>query len=134
MIDEQIEKTINYWLTSAEYDVGVVKSLFKKKKYHYSLFFGHLSLEKILKAIYVKKKSAHAPITHSLPYLVEKAELEIETERLEKLAEFMEFYIEGRYPKDMEAIFKKCNKSFTKEKLKEIREMFEWLKKKLKTL
>jgi HEPN domain-containing protein len=134
MDDEQLKKAIDYWLTSAEYDVDVAKSLFKKKKYHYSLFFGHLTLEKVLKAIYIKKKSAHAPITHSLPYLVEKAELEIDSERLERLAEYMEFYIEGRYPKDLEAVFKKCNRPFTKKKLKEITEMFEWLKRKFITL
>ena len=134
MDNEQIKKTVNYWLTSAEYDFEVAKSLFKKKKYHYALFFGHLALEKILKAIFVKKKSSHAPITHSLPYLVDKAELEIDTLRLEKLAEFMEFYIEGRYPRDMEAVFRKYDKSFSKEKLKEVKEMFEWLKKKLKRL
>lgn len=131
---EQVEKTINYWLTSADYDFDVSKSLFEKKKYHYSLFFGHLALEKILKAIFVKKKSSHAPITHSLPYLVEKSGLEIDNEKLEKLAEFMEFYIEGRYPTDMEAVFKKYDKHFTEEKLKEVKEMYEWLKKKLRTL
>lgn len=103
----QVEKTIDYWLTSADYDLEVAQSLFQKKKYHYSLFFGHLALEKILKAIFVKRKSSHAPITHSLPYLVEKSGLEIENERLEKLAEFMEFYIEGRYPTDMETVFRK---------------------------
>ena len=134
MKSDQVEKAIDYWLNSAEYDIDVARSLFQKKKYHYSLFFGHLALEKILKAIFVKKKSTHAPITHSLPNLAEKAEIEIDSEKLKKLAGFMEFYIEGRYPRDMEAVFKKCDKSFTKRKLKEVKEMFEWLKKKLQTL
>lgn len=134
MENERFEKIIEYWDVSAEYDVGVAKSLFKQKKYHYSLFFGHLALEKILKAIYVKKKSIHAPLTHSLPYLAEKSGLELEKEKLEKLADFMEFYIEGRYPRDMEAIFKKCTRDFTGGKLEEIMEMFEWLRTKLKAL
>jgi GTP-binding protein EngB required for normal cell division len=34
---------------------------------------------------------------------------------------------------DMDVIFKKCDKPYSKEKLKEIKEMFQWLKKKLKT-
>lgn len=128
---DQKKKAIKYWLNSAEYDLEVSDSLFEKKKYHYSLFFGHLSLEKLLKAIFIKYKSEHAPITHSLPYLCEKSGLEIDTEKLEKLAEFMEFYIGGRYPKDLEEILKKYNKSFTLTKLKEVKEIFSWLKKKL---
>jgi HEPN domain-containing protein len=48
MKSDQVEKAIDYWLNSAEYDIDVARSLFQKKKYHYSLFFGHLALEKIL--------------------------------------------------------------------------------------
>lgn len=44
MNSEQVEKTVNYWLTSSEYDLDVAKSLFEKEKYHYALFFGHLTL------------------------------------------------------------------------------------------
>lgn len=99
-----------------------------------TLFFGHLALEKILKAIFVKKHSAHAPITHSLPNLVEKTGIEIDQEKIEKLAGFMEFYIEGRYPRSMDAVFKKYDRPFTKGKLKEVKEMFSWLKTKLHTL
>lgn len=129
MESDKNEKTVSYWLTSAEYDLEVSDSLFLKKKFHYSLFFGHLALEKLLKAIFVKRKKTHAPFTHSLPYLAEKAELKIDSEKLEKLAEFMEFYFEGRYPKDMQVIFEKYNYSFSKVKIDEIKEMFEWLKK-----
>ncbi len=128
MENDQIEKTISYWLTSAEYDLEVSDSLFSKKKFHYSLFFGHLALEKLLKAIFVKRKKSHAPFSHSLPYLAEKSELDISSEKLETLAEFMEFYFEGRYPKDMQVIFEKYTHSFCKIKLDEIKEMFGWLK------
>lgn len=96
--DEQKAKLINYWIRSAEYDLEVSDSLYEKSRFHYSLFFGHLAIEKTLKAIFVKKKSIHAPFSHSLTYLVEKAEIEIPQDRLDRLADFMDFYIEGRYP------------------------------------
>ncbi len=76
--DEQKEKLIDYWVRSAEYDLGVSESLYEKRRFHYSLFFGHLAIEKILKAIFVKKKSIHAPFSHSLTYLVGKAGIEIQ--------------------------------------------------------
>ncbi len=132
MQEDQISKTVEYWLNSAEYDLEVADSLFSKKRYHYALFFGHLALEKILKAIFVERKNAHAPFTHSLPMLAQKSGIDINGERLEKLAEFMEFYIEGRYPKDLEIIFRKYDKRFSSGKLEEVREMFAWLQKKLK--
>ncbi|MBU4269029.1 MAG: HEPN domain-containing protein [Acidobacteria bacterium] len=128
---EQVKKAIEYWQDSAEYDLDVADVLLEKGKYHYSLFFGHLSLEKILKAIFVKFTSEHAPITHSLPLLAQKSGLNIDPLHLEKLAEFMEFYLGGRYPRDMEMVYKKFDRSFTKKKLAEIKETFQWLKKKL---
>lgn len=131
MDTEQVKKTIEYWQNSAEYDLGVADVLLEKGKYHYSLFFGHLSLEKILKAIFVKFTSDHAPITHSLPLLAQKSGLNIDSSHLEKLAEFMEFYLEGRYPGDLEMVYKKFDRSFTEKKLAEIKEVFQWLKKKL---
>jgi HEPN domain-containing protein len=52
-----VEKTISYWLESAEYDLKTADSLFITEKYPYSLFFGHLAIEKLLKALVVKKVS-----------------------------------------------------------------------------
>ena len=114
---EQAKKTIEYWQNSAGYDLGVADVLLEKGKYHYSLFFRHLSLEKILKAILEKFTSNHAPITHSLPLLAQKSGLNIDFSHLEKLAEFMEFYLEGRYPGDLEMVYKKFDRSFTEKKL-----------------
>jgi HEPN domain-containing protein len=130
----QAEKAIEYWSKSAEYDLGVADSLLEKEKYHYSLFFGHLALEKILKAIYVRNTSDQAPVTHSLPLLAQKSGLHPDGIRLEKLAEFMEFYIEGRYPRELETVYRKYDRSFAMKKLEEIKEMFQWLEKKLSTL
>jgi HEPN domain-containing protein len=43
-----VQKTIEYWISSAKYDLEVAESLFENKKYHYALFFGHLAIGKIL--------------------------------------------------------------------------------------
>jgi len=49
-----IEKTVEYWLEGAVYDRKTGKSLLKSKRFPYALFFGHLAIEKLLKAIVVK--------------------------------------------------------------------------------
>jgi HEPN domain-containing protein len=67
-----IDRTVSYWSESAKYDLGVAKSMFLAKKYPYALFFGHLAIEKLLKALVVKETKDHAPYTHSLPLLASK--------------------------------------------------------------
>ena len=47
------EKVISYWMTEANEAVDVAAHLFEKKDYSYALFFGHLAVEKMLKALFV---------------------------------------------------------------------------------
>jgi HEPN domain-containing protein len=60
-----IEKQVEYWKLSAEHDLDSAQTLKKEKKYDWALFLGHLVLEKILKAIFVKQKELYPrkPIT-----------------------------------------------------------------------
>lgn len=126
-----INKTVKYWLEGAVYDLETGKSLIQTKRYPYALFFGHLALEKILKAIVVKNTKEHAPYTHSLPLLAQKTQLTIPHDYLIKLREFMEFHFESRYPDEQITFYKKCTESYTVANMKEIEEVFSWLKKQL---
>jgi len=123
-----VEKTVNYWLEGADYDIGVAEAMYKKKKYPYALFMGHLALEKVLKAVVVKTTRKHAPYTHSLEKLARKSKIDTPKQTQIKLREFMEFHFEARYPDEQKVFYKKCSRSYTKEKLQEIKEIFEWLK------
>lgn len=126
-----VEKTISYWLSGAKYDLGVANAMFRAKKYPYALFMGHLALEKVLKAFVVKHTKTHAPFSHSLPYLAEKSGKKFPERILIKLREFMEFHFEGRYPDANKAFYEKCTRAYTAAKLKEIKEVFKWIKNKL---
>ncbi len=127
----EVEKTVFYWLEGAEYDFGVADAMFQAGKYPYALFLGHLALEKLLKALVVKNTRSHAPITHSLSLLAEKARLPIPETTLIKLREFMEFHFEARYPRQEMVFYAKCTKDYTTEKLNEIKEVYKWLKEQL---
>ena len=76
---------MKYWLNTATQDWKVAGHLFEKGDYSYALFFGHLTLEKTLKAIYVKKQDETPPFSHNLVYLCEKAGLELQQNNLELL-------------------------------------------------
>jgi len=47
------------------------------------------------------------------------------------LREFMEFHFESRYPDEQKSFYKKCTEVYTKAKMKEIEEVFLWLKSQL---
>jgi HEPN domain-containing protein len=47
-----IDKTVQYWKEGAAYDLETGKTLLESRRFPYALFFGHLALEKILKALW----------------------------------------------------------------------------------
>ena len=101
------------------------------KRFPYALFFGHLALEEILKALVVKFTEEHAPYTHSLPLLTKKINVAIPEPMMDQLAEYTEFHLESRYPDDKMDFYKKCKEEFSYKKFEEIENAYTWLIKKL---
>ena len=122
-----VDKTIKFWAEGAIYDLETGKSLLESKRYPYALFFGHLALEKILKAFAVKATAEHAPFTHSLTFLASKTGIDIPESILDKLAEYTEFHLESRYPDEKKDFYQKCTEEFAKKKFAEIEEVYQWL-------
>ncbi len=108
-----------------------MENLFKSKDYHWSLFIGHLALEKLLKAYYVKKKDSHVPLIHDLYRIAEQAELFLNDEQKDFLDEVTRFNISARYPDYKQKFYKKSTKEFTEKNIKKIKEFRQWLKKEI---
>lgn len=121
------DKTVRYWLESAAYDLETGRILLESKRFPYSLFFGHLSIEKTLKALVVKATREHAPFTHSLTLLASKAKSEMPESVIDQLAEFMEFHLESRYPDERKDFYIKCTEEFARQKFNDIEELYKWL-------
>ncbi len=117
-----------YWLEEAENDLKVAGDLFDKENYSYSLFFGHLAIEKLLKGYYVKQFQKHAPLIHNLERLAESSGLNMTEQQKECLMRISTFNIESRYP-DIKRSFRTiCTKEFTQKELEEVKEVYQWLK------
>ncbi len=71
------DKLIEYWITDSDDDYETMIVMFDSKKFSWYLFIGHLMIEKLLKAYYVKVKSDYPPFIHNLLRLAEKAELSL---------------------------------------------------------
>lgn len=121
---------MNFWIKSADGDYKVMNVLYKNKQNSYCLFFGHLTIEKLLKALYAKnnKGAPYAPKTHSLLLLTEKCNLEVSKEQIEKLQVIDTFNIGARYDDYKNSFNKKCTNEYTSEQIKNIKEVRKWLK------
>jgi len=96
MID--IKKQINYWQISAQSDIETAEILINKQKYIQGLFFCHLCMEKIIKALVVKQTSQIPPKSHNLEYLCEQSQITVTNEQKQFMAILMKYQLEGRYP------------------------------------
>ena len=96
MID--INKQIDYWANGADSDIETSELLITGKKYIEGLFFCHLTIEKIFKALVVKSTSQLTPKSHNLIYLCELAKVNLSEENNLFMSVLMKYQIEGRYP------------------------------------
>jgi HEPN domain-containing protein len=93
-----ITRQISYWEKGSISDIETAEILLAGKKYLEGLFFCHLSIEKILKALVVKENHQLAPKSHNLHYLSELARVIITDEQAKFMSVLMKYQLEGRYP------------------------------------
>jgi len=123
-----IQKVKDFWRDEAEEALKVAYHLFEKKDFSYSLFFGHLAVEKILKAVYVVVKEEHPPYIHNLIRLAEAIDIHMTEKQRDDLIRITSFNLEARYPDEQRSFRKKCTVDFTRLELERIGEVFQWLK------
>jgi HEPN domain-containing protein len=129
----KIEEHIKYWAESADHDLDSAESLFVAGKYDWSLFIGHLVLEKILKALYVQdNQNQLPPKTHNLVKLAENTNIVLSADQKFFLDEVNDFNLEVRYPEYRREFYKKCTNDFAEPYFVRIKEMFQWIKSHLK--
>ena len=66
------EELVNFWIEGSDRDIKSMQNMFKNKEYHWSLYVGHLAVEKLLKAYYVQNIGIHVPFIHDLLKLAKK--------------------------------------------------------------
>ena len=123
------QEVVNYWLTASKEDFDSAEILFENKKYHHALFFCHLSIEKMLKAIIVKSTKTAPPLIHHLVRLAEKAVVPLSETQMNELAEITTFNIEARYDDYKLSFRKKAKKRFSLKYLEKTKEILQWLSK-----
>jgi len=125
------DDALRYWIESSDHDFKAMVHLFEKGDYSWSLFIGHLVMEKLLKAYYVHQEDITPPFIHDLVRLSEKAGLPLSEEQKDILDAISTFNLRVRYDDYKLSFHRKCTRNFTKQWIRQIKELREWLKSKL---
>jgi HEPN domain-containing protein len=126
--NEELKK---YWIDSSNNDFQAMLHLLEKGDFTWSLFIGHLVIEKLLKAWYVQTTSKTPPFIHDLVRLAEKGGLPLADEQKDILDTISAFNIMARYDDYKMEFHRKCTKEFTEEWVNHIREFRRWMNGKL---
>ncbi len=118
---------IGYWLETSKHDYDSCFELFQQtQRYDWALFIAHLSLEKLLKAAWIKNnENNNPPLIHNLLKLSNSAGLIITEEQKTILSEFNDFNIETRCPDIKLNFYRLCTKEFTGNKLEQLKEIYQ---------
>ena len=123
------EDYIRYWITTADDSCDTMEYLFKAKKYMDALFFGHLYIEKLCKALWVKNNEANTPPRiHNLVKLLAQAKVKVDEEKLLFLDMLLQYQLEGRYPDYKLRLHQQTTDIKANDFLKDIKSIAEWLK------
>ncbi len=120
---------ITNWIKSSNYDFKTAEHMFRTGRYIYVLFMCHLSLEKLLKAIYEAVLNKVPPKTHNLIFLSSAVNLEIPESHLKTLESLNDLSIVTRYPEDFDALIKAFRKKRVEDYFSRTKELLKWLKK-----
>ncbi len=121
---------MNYWIESSDRDYESMKKNFETKQYTWALFIGHLTIEKLLKALYAKvnSDSPYPPKIHNLVILAERCKIELDDKKTTILMTCNSFNISARYEDYKNEFYIRCTEEYTSEQIKNIEEVRTWLK------
>ncbi len=122
-------KLIKYWSDSSDDDFDTMIAMFENKKFNWALFVGHLMIEKLLKALYVKTNNDYPPFIHNLLRLAEKCDLELTDDHKLFLVTVTAFNINTRYDDYKMSFQQKCTSEFTTTWIENLKINRQWIKK-----
>ena len=123
-----VEKIVKHFIKTSDDDFKTMLSLYDSKSFGWSLFLGHISVEKLLKAVYVNKYRKHAPFLHNLYRLAELSNIDLTDEQSDWLDKVTSFNLNARYDDYKREFYSLCTPEFAKEWIEKIKILREWIK------
>ena len=126
-----MEEQLKYeeWFFQSDYDLETAEYLLNSGRNIYCIFMCHLSLEKALKGLFIKRLNQFPPKLHDLLYFMEKLLIIPEDADREFLITLNEMGITTRYPEDLRNMIKMFNKEETNSIYLQTKYVQQWIKK-----
>lgn len=124
-------KDVKSWVDASRYDLETARALLRSRRYLYVLFMCQQSLEKLLKAHVMARTVEFPPRIHSLVRLAELAALNVSKEERGFLERLSLYYIQSRYPPDIQNLTKKVSGSLALEHLAQTESLWKRLRRQL---
>ena len=116
------------WYFQSDYDLETAVDMFKSGRTVYCIFMCHLSLEKALKGLLIRKKGEFPSKSHSLIFFADKLGFELNGTYYEFLFMLNKISVPTRYPDDLRKLFTEYTKERTESILKQTKEVQLWIK------
>ena len=116
------------WYFQSDYDLETAVDMFKSGRNVYCIFMCHLSLEKALKGLLIKRTEEFPSKTHSLIYFADKLGLDMSDSNYEFLFMLNKISVPTRYPEDLRKLFLTYSKERTESILNQTKEVQLWIK------
>ncbi|GHT54617.1 hypothetical protein AGMMS49982_19600 [Bacteroidia bacterium] len=125
------DEIVKHWIDTSDADFEVMLTLLEAKQNSWALFLGHLVLEKLLKAYYVKQHGKHAPLWHDLGRIAQSGGLVLTDEQLDCLEAITKFNLNVRYDDYKRKFYTQCTAEYTAEWSEKIKQLRIWIKTRL---
>lgn len=124
-------RDVKSWVDASRYDLETARALLGSRRYLYVLFMCQQSLEKLLKAHVTAGTAKFPPRIHNLVRLAELAALNLEERERGLLERLSLYYIQSRYPPDIQNLTKKVSRSLALEHLAQTESLWKRLRRQL---
>ena len=122
-------KQVKEWFIQSDYDLETADAMLKTGRFVYCIFMCHLTLEKALKGLIVKKFDKVPSKIHNLIFLADELNLELAEEQLKFIYKLNNLSITTRYPEELKKLIKIFNFKTTEQILNTTKEIQQWIKK-----
>ena len=125
-----MEQQLKYgeWFFQSDYDLETAQHMLQTGRNIYCIFMCHLSLEKVLKGLFIKRLNQIPPKLHSLMYFVNTIQLALPDESLLFIEKIDSLSIPTRYPEDLRAMITLYTSIQTTGIYEQTKTMQQWLK------
>lgn len=116
------------WIEQAEYDIETAEAMLRTRRYVYVVFMCHLTLEKMLKAIFTEVTEEYPPRIHNLEKIAQSANVSFPGELQGFIHDLSDMSIPTRYDEEVRDI----GYAQARRTLAHTRKAFKWLRQQLK--